>query len=422
MPYRCALYRGLARCPDVEWTVLFLDRWGYEQRYDPTMNATYSWGDEVLSGFEYKFLANKGRFAVTYTGADRTVEEQRQGLLGGLRFYLRTYFGLFTPEVVGEIWASDARIVIVENYSSVSSVLAAIVSRLRGKKVFLRGEATLRTDQSTFFRIAKRVYLRALFPIYSGFMYSCTSNKSFYRSYGVPEEKMVFVPSAVDEAFFVKLDQGKRTILGQERRRQYEIPTNSLVLLGVGRLVPRKNWEETIDSFVHARRKCRNLVLVIVGDGPSRSDLEKRVPEDVRESVHFLGFKTQSEIAEIYCMGDMLVQSSVYDPSPKVLNEALLAELPLLVSDRVGTAGDVCVDNYNGFIYRAGDHYDLSEKLVKISEDGELRKRFSAGSAELASKWSINRGVENIVKAVRGTVEQVAGTSEITEERYRHGG
>ncbi len=400
MPYRCALYRGLASQPDVEWTVLFLDRWGQEQRYDPTMNATYSWGDETLSGFQYKFLENKGRFDVTYTGADRTEEEERRGAIGTFRYYVRTYFGLFTPAGVKEVWRSDARVVIVENYSSLSSVLAAVCARISGKKVFLRGEATLRPDQSRAIRMVKALYLRLLFPIYNGFMYSCGANREFYLAYGGPKNKLVFVPSAVDEAVFGSMDQDVRARLREKLRARYGIPSDSIVVLGVGRLVPRKNWGEAIDAFVEARRRCERLVLAIIGDGPCRTELEERVPEGLRNSAHFLGFKSQAEIAELYFLADVMIQSSVYDPSPKVLNEALLADLPLVVSDRVGTAGDVCVDGKNGFVYRAGDREALAEKLQDLAQDGELRAGFSEGSRELSRLWSIETGVQNILEAV----------------------
>lgn len=412
MPYRCALYRGLARRREIEWTVLFLDRWGYEQRYDPTMNATYSWGDDTLTGFDYKFLTNKGRFTVTYTGADKTEEEERKGAIGAFQFYLRTYFGLFTPEVVNEVWNADATVIIVENYSSVSSVVAAIVGRLSGKKVYLRGEATLRPEQTWVLRFAKRLYLGLLFPVYSGFMYSCAANREFYLAHGAPQRKLVFVPSAVDSAVFGRIQSDARLTLRNHLRAKYGIPSSAIVVLGIGRLVPRKNWREAIEAFFDAQKRSPSLVLVLIGDGPSRVELERLVPDGVSNSVHFLGFKSQSEIAELYFIGDMLVQSSLYDPSPKVLNEALLADLPLVVSDRIGTAGDVCVHEENGFIYSSGKPADLSEKILALALDDGLRRRFSATSARLAKLWSIDAGVQNIINAIEESAGSTRGTSD----------
>ena len=402
MPYRCALYRGLARHGGVDWTVWFLDSWGYEQRYDPTMNATYSWGEETLADFKCKFLVNKGRFKVTYTGADRTIDEQTEGWIGTLRFYLRTYFGLLNPGVVREMWRSNASVVIVENYSSISSVAAALVARLRGKQVFLRGEATFRSDQSRLFRVLKQLYLRILFPIFSGFMYSCSANRSFYRAHGVVAHKLVFVPSAVDETVFGETVGAEPEKIRRQLRESYGISSDAIVILGIGRLVPRKNWEETLNSFKLARQQDDRLILVIAGDGPSRPDLERDIGDDLRRSVHFLGFKSQIEIAQLYFMGDFLVQSSLYDPSPKVLNEGLLAGLPLVVSDRVGTAGDVCVDGKNGFVYSSGCVHELRDKFLRLAQDAELRRCFSQGSRELSNVWSINHGVQNIVEAVNG--------------------
>jgi glycosyltransferase involved in cell wall biosynthesis len=298
------------------------------------------------------------------------------------------------------MWRSNASFVIVENYSSISSLAAALVARLRGKSVFLRGEATFRANQTGLFRIAKRLYLRALFPVYSGFMYSCRANRAFYEAHGVGAHRLVFVPSAVDESVFGWMSEEQRKMYRRVLRVEHGLPEQMVVILGVGRLVPRKNWEETLLAFKLARKQESMLTLLIVGDGPGRSGLEQQVDEELSRSVRFLGFKSQAEIAQLYCVGDMLVQSSLYDPSPKVLNEALLAGLPLIVSDRVGTAGDVCVDGENGFVYTSGRIDELSEKFVRLARDEKLRQRFSQGSRELSKIWSIENGVRNIVEAV----------------------
>lgn len=396
MPYRCALYRELAAVPSIDLKVFFLDKWGAEERFDPTMGVKYSWGADVLASIPHEFVANRGIFRVTYTGADRTIYEEKLGPLGGILFYMRTYFGVFTPGLLRKVLFDDFDAVIVENYSSISSVIGAVVARVSGKRVYLRGEAALRRNTKLAMRIFKQLYLRLIFKLYSGFMYSCKSNMEFYQHYGAKQSLMTFVPSAVDGNQF-KLDTDDE--LRSRIRHELQLGASDIAIVGVGRLVPRKNWKEAIEGCAKSAFVNKNLKLILVGDGPEKEGLEQ-LAHELNCPVLFVGFKSQQSIVDYYQAADIIVQTSTYDPSPKVLNEALGFGLPIIVSDAVGTAGDLCIDGENGFVYPIGNIEKLAKAINELVESNSLRKSFGKASMKLNDTWSIPVGVQNIVETI----------------------
>ena len=399
MPYRCALYREISKFREIDLEIIFLDDWGLDPRFDPTMNKTYSWGREVLEGFKSSFIKPVKASSVTYTGADKTTVENKLGSLGSVLYYLRTFFGFWSFGVIKHVLSGKFDVVLVENYSSISSLMGILSAKISGARVFLRGEAALNPNLPKFILFLKKIYLGLLFRLFDGYFYSCKSNKIYYLNYGAKINELTFVPSAVDDDFFLRhLDLSKECL-----RAQLNIPNDSFVYLGVGRIVRRKNWTEAISAFKLACRSNRNLILIIVGDGPELANLQKMIGDQLSSKIIFAGFKSQAEISDFYVVADAMLQTSIYDPSPKVLNESLCFSLPSIVSDAVGTAGDICVDGHNGYVYPIGDVNFLASAIIKLANDEVVYSRFVSNSLELSKLWSLSVGAKNIVsRALRG--------------------
>ena len=95
------------------------------------------------------------------------------------------------------------------------------------------------------------------------------------RGYGIRNPIHV-IPSGI------ALEQHKHRITPEERaekRRELGIPENTTVLINLGRLGTEKNITELIDMLSMALAHAPNLMLLIVGDGPARMDLENRAQQ-----------------------------------------------------------------------------------------------------------------------------------------------
>jgi glycosyltransferase involved in cell wall biosynthesis len=109
------------------------------------------------------------------------------------------------------------------------------------------------------------------------------------------------------------------------------------VLLYVGRLAPEKRVDRLIDAAGRLRDAFPDLLLALVGDGPERAALERRAAERAPAgSVHFAGRLEGEALSAWWRVGSVFALASAFEPFGAVVNEALLAGLPAVVSDRAG--------------------------------------------------------------------------------------
>ncbi len=378
--YHAPLYRQLARRDELDVHVLYLDRTGARPTYDATMDATIDWDVPLLEGYGHEFVRN---LAPSPAG-------------GG--FSSRVNPGL-VPRLLQARW--DA--VLIQGYAQLSWWLALPCARLRRARVLYRGEATLRDPRRGLREGLKRAVLKTLFRLCDVVFYSCRGNRRFLRHYGCPSERMALLPCAVDNAFF----RSRRAALAGEEaatRAGLEIPTGMPIVLNVGRHDGYKSQPDLIRAIDLLRRQGIEAALVLVGSGPETPALERQAADLGLRYVRFTGFVNQSEVPRYYAAADVFALASAYDPSPKVLNEALNFELPIVCSDRAGTAGDVAVDGDNGFLYPWGDARTLARALGRLLADPGLRRRMGRRSLEPADIWTLEAGADAVVEALRARI------------------
>ncbi len=378
--YHAPLYREFARREELHVRVFYLDRTGSRPTYDATMRATIDWDVPLLDGYGHDFVRNLSLWPA------------------GAGFLSRVNPGL-ASRLLGARW--DA--VLIQGYAQLSWWLAVLCARLRGAHVLYRGEATLREPRSGPREGAKRAVLATLFRLCDVVFYSCGGNKRFLEHYGCRPERMAFLPCAVDNDFF---RQRRAALAGEEDaiRADLEIPQGMPIVLNVGRHDATKNQPELLRAMVQLQEQGLEAALVLVGSGPETPAL-KRLAEDLGlRHVRFTGFVNQSEVSRYYAAAQVFALTSAYDPSPKVLNEALNFELPIVCSDRAGTAGDVAVDGDNGFLYPWGDARALARSLRRLLADSGLRRRLGRRSLELADAWTLEAGADAVVAALRARI------------------
>ena len=139
------------------------------------------------------------------------------------------------------------------------------------------------------------------------------------RARGVPADRVVVIGKAVDAAEF-RYDPRVRAAT----RDRLRIPRGTPVIGGVGRLEPRRCF----DALIRAVATVPGAVLLLVGDGPARSPLERLAAiEGVRDRVLFAGTATHAH--EMLCAMDVFASPARETFGLAVL-EAIAAGLPAL--------------------------------------------------------------------------------------------
>lgn len=171
----------------------------------------------------------------------------------------------------------------------------------------------------------------------------------------------------------------------------FEFNNNSLKILFIGRLVSEKN----IINLVHAVKSVNksynlNNKLVIVGEGKLKEDILKY------ECVQYEGLKNQDEIINIAKKCDVFCLPSIYEPWGVVTHEMSALGMPILISNRCGSAHELVKDKFNGFKFNPYKLEEIEKAILSFSRlNIKTKRKFSENSIKLSKKinhklWSSN--------------------------------
>jgi glycosyltransferase involved in cell wall biosynthesis len=148
-------------------------------------------------------------------------------------------------------------------------------------------------------------------------------------SLGTAEEKISVVPNGVD------LDKFRR-VSPAEARAQIGLPiTGSRIILSVGRITPSKGFDLLVQAVKTAslRRRRKDLLLVIAGEGAFRSSLQRLVDcSDLADHVRIVGDVPHERLHLYYSAADLFCLASEREGWPNVIVESLACGTPVLAS------------------------------------------------------------------------------------------
>lgn len=140
------------------------------------------------------------------------------------------------------------------------------------------------------------------------------------------------------------------------------VPKGECRYLYVGRLIECKNLEFLVEEFVKSGKR-----LTIAGDGHLRSRLEEIA--NGCDNIEFVGFVDNSLIQELYSRHDIFVLPSSSETWGMVVEEALYAGLPVIVSDRVGSGSEMVDALRSGIRFRLGDSEDFQHVCDNVEKN-----------------------------------------------------
>ena len=116
--------------------------------------------------------------------------------------------------------------------------------------------------------------------------------------------------------------------------------------------------------------------LVLLGDGELRGELERRIAlPDLAGAVILRGFRQYDELPAFYGLARAFVHASTTEQWGLVVNEAMAAGLPVLVSARCGCAQDLVRNGVNGFTFDPYDVEELAGLMQRVAAMTEGQRR-----------------------------------------------
>ena len=173
--------------------------------------------------------------------------------------------------------------------------------------------------------------------------------------------------------------------------------TNNFELINIGNLVPKKNHEMLIDIIFYLKKNSKfNYHLTILGFGPLYDKLQKKIDDlNLNENITLKG--NVSNVAEYLTNSDLYIHTAKYEPFGMVFIEAIASGLPIVSTNGKGNS-ELIINNFNGFLLDNFYVDEFSKKIDEISNNINIRKKFSNNSLEFSSQFSIEEYVNELEK------------------------
>ncbi|MDF7798960.1 glycosyltransferase family 4 protein [Pontiellaceae bacterium B1224] len=170
-----------------------------------------------------------------------------------------------------------------------------------------------------------------------------------------------------------------------------------LMMVWIGRIQKYKGPIDACQILERLLEEFPALTLVIVGDGPFRSEVEKYIAaKGLQDKVRLTGFISEEEKIDLLQRASVHLQSSYKEGWGLSVIEANCCGCPVVANNTAGLR-DSCRDNENGLLYNYCDIEDGASKVRKILTDEALRERLVAKGCEWGNSFSWERNSREIL-------------------------
>lgn len=184
---------------------------------------------------------------------------------------------------------------------------------------------------------------------------------------------------------FIDFDRFKRA--DKSHFRDLLAPKGEHILMHTSNFRKVKRVRDTIDILSKVREH-HPAILLLVGDGPERPQLERLTrAEGLSDCVRFLG--KQEAIEELLSISDLFLLPSANESFGLAALEAMACEVPV-VSSNVGGIPEVNIDGETGYLCEVGDTLSMAKACCSILESEEKLVSFRANALAKAHEFNIS--------------------------------
>ena len=180
--------------------------------------------------------------------------------------------------------------------------------------------------------------------------------------------------------------------------------SNRLNLLVVGSLTKRKDFQTLLRAIriLADRYNKKEFFVNVVGDLEKDRCYSKQMLETARalsllDYMAFRGRADANKLFDFYTKSDIFVSSSLHEGFGMAIVEAMYNHLPV-VATNCGAIPYLVQDGVNGFLVPPRDYEQLAERIVRLLESEELRKKMGAKGFSKAKEFDWNRTFEKIYR------------------------
>ncbi len=172
----------------------------------------------------------------------------------------------------------------------------------------------------------------------------------------------------------------------REHFKQMIAPNGEKIIIHTSNFRKVKRVEDVVAIFSRIIKEIP-AKLLLIGDGPERSHIEKVCREhNTCDWVTFLG--KQEAIEEILSIGDLFVLPSESESFGLAALEAMACEVPV-ISTNAGGIPEVNINGVTGFLSDVGDVESMAQNAITLLKDPEMLKTFRKNALKQAHNFDL---------------------------------
>ena len=298
---------------------------------------------------------------------------------------------LLITELAKKLSSMNLDILALSGYYELGMVVALAWAKVYGKKVILLSESKEDdTPRNTFKELIKKFIVGLYDAAIVG---------------GKPHQRYLEKLGMSPDSIFFGYDVVKNDDFAPDRIRHLPAPIVPPFFLAINRFIPKKNLIFLIDAYAQYLQKIEpNLGwhLVLCGDGEMRSQIEQKIQElEIQDWVHLTGFLQQPELLPYFAHAKCFVHASTTEQWGLVVNEAMAAGLPVLVSNRCGCYEDLVIEGVNGYGFDPYQASSLVERMIILTKESDLKKFGFASIQHINTSLPTQKFGESVLDSIK---------------------
>lgn len=280
-------------------------------------------------------------------------------------------------------------ILVVSGYSRPAMLCAVLWTVINRKKAILLSES----KEDDALRISWQETLKLwLVKLYKAALVGGKIHKDYLAKLGMSSQAIFYGYDVVDNSAFTP-----------QKIRSLPKALNRPYFLAINRFIPKKNLLNLIESYNQYRQLAGEQAwdLVLCGDGELKEQIEAKIAKlNLQDAVYLPGFLQQEQLLPYFAHANCFIHASTTEQWGLVVNEAMAAGLPVIVSKRCGCFEDLVVEGVNGFGFNPENTAQLAQLMSKISSKNINLQKMGQASLEHIQKYSPDYFATGLKQAV----------------------
>lgn len=201
----------------------------------------------------------------------------------------------------------------------------------------------------------------------------------------IKNKPIYVIPTGMDIDPFKKSNFSQSDLVSFKESLGYK--KDDKIILFLGRIAEEKSIDVIINNLPLVFNSIPNAKFLVVGDGPSKAELEEQVKKlGIEEKVKFTGVVPWCDVPKFYNIADIFVNASVTETQGLTFLEAMASSTPI-VAKYAPNLSEFIIHGENGILVKHDN--EISKAIISLLNNPELQEKLASNGFATANKYSL---------------------------------